>query len=263
MRYSWIAILLCLAVSGCAKKEESSAMAPAEPEAKLANSPSRYMAYEHYVALDVEDNLVAAVHKAAETACLQTVAEQCVILESHLNTGRYVSANLKVRARPEGIRKLIATLSTQGEVVSQSVTAEDLAAPIEDSARKLQMLSDYRSKLEALRGKASGDIDALIKVNKELAQVQSEIEALSGEKAHLMQRVETEILTVSVSSVNARSFWRPIGNALTDFTRNLSDGVSSAITALAFIIPWSIMLMLFWWGGRKLWSRRKRLATSA
>lgn len=143
------------------------------------------------------------------------------------------------------------------------MTAEDLAAPIGDSAKKLAMLNDYRSKLEALRGNASQNIDALIKVNQELAQVQSDIESLSGERAHLIQRVETEILTVSISTSNSRAFWRPIGNAFSDFGINLAQGISSAIYGAAYIIPWSITLLLLWWGGRKIWSRRRRVNAAA
>lgn len=255
MRRPLMALLMCVTIAGCARQDEStvSAAAPAADGAA-----GRYLAYEHTVELDVEEKRIASVHEAAAKACKEAVAEQCVMLESHLNTGREISASLKFRAKPAGIRKIMAVLNTHGEVISQSVTAEDLAAPISDSARKLAMLNDYRSKLEALRGNASQNIDALIKVNQELAQVQSDIESLSGERAHLVQRVETEILNVALSTTNSRSFWRPIGDALGDFGFNLSQGISSAIQGAAYVIPWSMTVLVFWWGGRKLWSRRKR-----
>lgn len=259
MRYQLITVMLCVAITGCSKKEESTALAPSQMSAKSSESPSRFIANEHSIALDVEDSRVASVYKVIESGCLQAIEEQCVILESSLNTGRYVSAAFRVRAKPEGLRKIITGLNGQGEVVRQSLSAEDLEAPIEDSAKKLAMLNNYRSRLETLRGKASNDVDALIKVNKELAQVQSDIEALTGERAHLIQRVETEILNITISSKEGSSFWRPIGNALSDFTRNLSDGISSAITALAFIIPWGTLFLLFGLGGRKLWLRDKRM----
>lgn len=261
MRSVLLAISFCLIVVGCSKNERSTTYAPAGAKPDAA-SP-RYMAYEHSVGLDVEENRIASVVSAVESTCRQAVAEQCVILQSNLDTGRYPSASLKLRARPQGIRKLIAALSAQGDVIHQSVTAEDLAAPIEDSDRKLSMLNDYRTRLESMRDKAGVDIDALIKVNKELAQTQSDIETLSGQRAHLVQRVETEILNVSVSSRRARSFWRPIGHALADFSGNLSQGISGAVTALAFIIPWGVMLLMLGWGIRKLWSRRKRKAAEA
>lgn len=250
-------------MAGCAKKEESAAGAPSASKSETADSPSRYMAYEHSISLDTKEDKVSPIHKSVQAACLEAAIDQCVVLASHLNTGRYVSAELKFRAKPAGIKKLIAILGSAGEVINQSVTAEDLASPIEDSAKKLGMLNDYRSKLEGLRGRASSDIDALIKVNKELALVQSEIEALAGERAHLVQRVETEILNVSISSIHSRSFWRPVAESLSDFGTNLSSGVSSAITGIAFLIPWSLTLLMFGWAGRKLWLRRKKKSANA
>ena len=109
-----------------------------------------------------------------------------------------------------------------------------------------------------MRNKASGDIDAIISVNKELAQTQAEIETISGERAHNLQRVNTEILNLSISTNSKLSPWRPVGDALTDFGDNLAKGISSAITAIAYLIPWSIAFLLFAWLGRKLWRRFRK-----
>ena len=139
-----------------------------------------------------------------------------------------------------------------------STSAEDLAGPIQDTAKQLAMLTDYRSKLEALRSRSNNDVDALIKLNRELADTQSQIEALTGEQAQLVQRVETEILNVTISSYESRSFWSPIGDSTSEFGDHLSEGIASAITAMAYIIPWSLVLLLLIWVARKLWGLRKR-----
>lgn len=254
MRLRVLAFLTCVTIVGCAQQEESALSAA--PTADRARG--QYLAYEHSIDLDVEDERVASVHEAAVKACSEAVAEQCVMLESHLNAGRTVSARLKFRAKPAGIKKIIAQLNTHGEVIRQSVTAEDLAAPIADLAKKLALLNDYRSKLEGLRGNASHNIDALIKVNQELAQVQSDIESLSGERAHLVQRVETEILNVAISPTYSHSFWRPIGDAFGQFGDDLSQGIASAIRGSAYLIPWGFALALLWWSVRKIRSWRKR-----
>ena len=263
MQVLLVAMLMLLAIAGCAKKEESSAGTSSEAKKESVGGTSQYMAYEHIIRLDVEEKRVAIVHETVQAACREAVTDQCVILESRLATGRYASADLKFRAKPSGIKKLIAILSSEGEIINRSVVAEDLADPIEDSAKKLAMLNDYRSKLEALRGRASSDVDALIKVNKELALVQSEIETMAGERAHLVQRIETEILNVAISSIHNRSFFSPVAEALSNFSNNLSNGISSAITGIAFIIPWGLTLLMFWWAGRKLWLRRKKTSENA
>ena len=94
-------------------------------------------------------------------------------------------------------------------VIEQSTTAEDLAGPIADSSKQLNLLRDYQFQLESIRGRVTSDIDSRIKINKELSQVQTQ-------------------------------------------------GLSSAITGLAFLIPWALLLIAFTWTGRKLWRRWSR-----
>ncbi|GAB3253909.1 hypothetical protein GCM10027296_21660 [Chitinimonas naiadis] len=216
-----------------------------------------YLAYEHTLELASEEEKLASLFAQAQALCKAAAADGCVILDSHIRTGSNAYASLKFRAKPGGVQNLIADLGKQGEVTGQSTTAEDLGGPIKDNARKLAMLQEYRAKLESLLAKSSADVDALIKLNKELAQVQSDVEALSGEQAHLMQRVDTEILNVNISTVGHRSFWSPIVEAGQSFGSSLSQGISMTITGIAYLLPWFIALILVVWAGRKLWRRRK------
>jgi len=260
MRSFLIALSLLALLAGCSEGNPNGAAAPVLERAVSSDSPARYLAYQHAVQLDVEENRVAEVHQATLDACSAAQAEQCVILESRLGSGARIFAEIRLRAKPEGIKSLLATLGKQGKIASQSVTAEDLAAPLEDAAKKLAMLNDYRTKLEALRSRASGDIEAMIKVNKELAETQASIEEISGQRAHNLQRVNTEILSLSISSTEGKSPWRPVARALDNFNEDLGRGLSGAITALAYLIPWSLVFLLFGWLGRKLWLRRKKPA---
>lgn len=263
MKSALLALVLLLIVAGCAKKEESGPAAPAHSAGSSEKAVSRYLAYQHSISVDTEEHKVSAVFEAAQVICREATEDHCEVLESRLGAGRTAYASLKFRAKPSGIRKLIAALGKQAEVTEQSTTAEDLASPITDASKKLEMLKDYRLKLESLRDRAKNDVDSLIKVNKELAQVQSELEAVTGSHAHLMQRVETEILNVSIRSVQNRSFWRPITLAIADFGGNLSQGISIAITGIAYLIPWVLFFLFVVWAGRKLWRRWKGARASA
>jgi Domain of unknown function (DUF4349) len=256
----FLVAMAALTLMGCSQKQVSpfaADMMGAPGEVPAPHSVNRYLAYEHVVSIDAEADEVPVLFDAAQKACREAVADSCAILDSRLSSGDVASASLKFRAKAEGIRKLIAVLSTQGKIASQSTSAEDLAGPIEDTAKKLAMLTTYRSKLEGLIGRSDNNVDALIKLNRELAEVQGQIESLSGEQAHLVERVETEILNVSISSYANRSFWGPIGDSLSEFSDSLSDGTATAITAVAYLIPWSLVVLLLVWAVRKLWSRRK------
>ena len=160
-------LTLTLALAGCGHTPEApandgaAAVAAGAPRmamaAKMGDAVAepaqagRFMAYEHTLELDVDGAQVATVHKTLETACAAAQAEGCVVLESSLGSGRYPVARVRLRASPAGIKALLARLGSEGQIIRQSVQAEDLAEPMNDTRRRLKMQEDYRSQLEQLR----------------------------------------------------------------------------------------------------------------
>lgn len=256
------ALLMVTVVAGCGESLVAKRVVGAVPQKEMAaggaSAADRHLAYEHSVGLDVPEDEIAKVSNAAQATCRELAAESCELLNSSLNTGRHSHASLKFRASPAGVRKLISSLGQLGEIVDQSTTAEDLARPLADTARKIAMLTDYRKQLESLRQQARLDADTLIKLTHELAQVQADLEAAQGEQAFLRKRVDLEILHVQIHPLRAGSFWRPIQEAGADFGSNLSHGISSAIVGVAYLLPWGLLLGVMVWLGRVMWRRRRR-----
>lgn len=265
--------LLITALAGCSRKEDGQHMtgpvaARAGSDGKSgAPAAKRTLAYQHTLALDVPEDKVVQVFEAGQAACRALAAEQCTVMRAKVSgassghagddSHATASAQLSMRALPAAIPKLIAAFGKQAAVTEQSTSAEELSGPLEDGAKKLALLRDYRDKLEALRVRAANDIDSLIKVNHELAQVQSELDAAAGKQATLQQRVDTELLDVSISSRQQRPFWRLIGLSLREFSASLSQGTAIAISGTAYLLPWLVLLTLVIWIARKLWRRRK------
>lgn len=258
-----IACALLVLMTGCSRNGEfgapsmEAAPVPLKAGSDESKPQRRTLAYAHSVDIETSEEKVAVVHEAALAACRAATADLCEVLVSRLQTGDRPSSLLKFRAKPSGIPKLIAALSQQGEVTNRATTAEDLAGPLRDGEKKLAMLTSYRDELETLRKRPGNDVDALIKVTQELAKVQSELEAATGEQAVLVRRVETEILTVSIDTGRKGSFWRPIVDATSGFRQSLGQGISTAITGVAFLLPWSLVIGVMVWIARKLWRRRK------
>lgn len=260
-----VATLLAL-LAGCAKKEEApmrgEAPAAAVAQPRAAN-PSRQLAYEHFVHIDAAPDRVAAIHDAGVATCRAATAAGCTLLESRVDSEPEASASLKFRARPDVVPTLLAALGRQAGIAGHSTQVEDLSGPIADTARQLAMLEDYRNRLEALRNRAGNDVDALIKVNRELADVQSRFEAEDGKRAVLARRVDNEILNVSIRSDRHRPFWAPIRRSLAEFGSNLSQGISIAIAGVAYLLPWLVMIAIVTWVVRRLWRRRRGRANAS
>lgn len=259
-------LVVATLLTACSDRSaESSALVQPQPAAADSRaggaSVNRYLAYEHSVSVKTDAEKVVALAESVQAACRAAVDDACAILGSDLSRGDDSRATLRLRAKASGIQKLIGVVSAQGEIEGQSTTAEDLGGPIEDNEKKLAMLTAYRGQLEALRGRANADVDSLIKLTRELADVQSQIEQLSGSQAQLLQRVKTEILTVSIYSSGGRSFWSPIADASSDFGSDLSEAIGVTITAIAFLLPWVILLVGVVWVWRVV--RRRRRAKAA
>jgi hypothetical protein len=256
MRLIAALILSTLVICGCAKKDATGALTAALTADKAPAERNKFMAYEHQISLEAEENDVRKIADKAEAFCVKDQSNGCAVLDLNVQSGYSLSARLKIRAKPESVRALIKVISTDSEVVSQSTHAEDLAKPIADSTKHLEMLKDYRTRLSDLYNKARTDVDSLIKLSKELAAVQSEIESTAGENAYLLQRVNTEILTINIDSRRTHNFWKPIVSSISDFSTSLSNGISGAITAVAYLIPWLVVIFGAGWGARWIWRLR-------
>lgn len=242
-------ILVVFFLFGCSESAENPTKAPSEKNISENSKPSQMLAYEHTLSMDVPETQVSILYNMTQSLCN---SNDCVILESNLDRGEEFRGTLKIRAKPEKIQDIIKILGSKGDVVNHTVRGEDLAVPISDSEKKLSMLKEYRSSLEALQKRQNVSIDSIIKINQQLAQVQSEIETLSGEKAHLELRVKTEVLNVYIISENNRSFLAPIKHTITEFKSTFSTGISVLISIIAFLLPFAVFLWFIRMGWRKL-----------
>ncbi|MBB3118935.1 DUF4349 domain-containing protein [Pseudoduganella violacea] len=253
-RFLLMAALLAL-LSACSSKQEAGG---AQGGGANASQPrGKHLAYEHSIAVDAAEDAVKPLMDKLVAACNAEAQQGCVLLEASLDTGREKQAHIRMRAKPEAVVRLSALATAGGTVARQETRAEDLARPIADSEKRLAMLRSYQKKLEELESRSANNADNLIKVSKELAGVQSELEQASGENARLLERVNLDVLSVAIYSQRSRSFWSPIARACDEFASNLSQGIASTVVGLAYIIPWTLILLALFFGGRKLWRRAK------
>lgn len=232
--------------------------ADGSPAALADTQRGKYLAYEHSVTVDSSEGGVKPLLDKLVAACQADAANQCTLLASGVEGGRESSAHIRVRVKRPGIEKLIALAATGGEVASRNTSAEDLEGPIRDNAKRLDMLRSYREKLLALESKAGNNAEALIKLSQELATVQSELESATGVEARLMERVNMDLLNISIQSRTQRGFWSPVKRALGDFGSNLSEGIATAITGAAYLLPWMLILFVLGLAVRKVWRKVRK-----
>ncbi len=253
--------LICLALTGCGDSEDVAPYGAGDPNAFsviTAQDRGPYMAYTHSLVVDLDENLIDGSYQAVVEACSSSENFSCEILNSSLNQGQYRTAYITMRVEPTGVVPIVTVASKHGTITNRQTNAEDLEDTIVDLDIRISMLTTTRGKLIELEERESNDIDSLIKITTELTKIQSELEKLTGQSAYQRRRVETDVLSIQFVAQQSRSFWKPISVSLLDFGYTLSDGMGDTISAIAYLLPWSILILVVAYMLRILWRKSRR-----
>lgn len=255
-------------IVGCTSRESSdAAVAMQEPaafrqELKVAEAQrakSKYLAYRHQLTIELPVDRVEGQYNRILDWCAADGEYRCTVLSSRLSTDNYVHGSIRLRMLPKGVAEALKLAAEGGETTRKSTEVEDLGDAIVDNQKRLEMLQDYRGKLEALSDKADQDVESLVKIAEKLAEVQSDLEFAQGRRQKLLQRVEMDLVDISLVSYSQQSFMQPIHSSLRSFGSRLSSGISDAISAVAYLLPWLLLLAVVLYILRRIWTRvRKR-----
>jgi len=84
---------------------------------------NKYLAYEHRITVDAQEKTLESRFNNVIQSCTNDKVNSCTILESSLNTDMYVSANIRIRIKPEGVKEVIAIATKDGEIINQSINS--------------------------------------------------------------------------------------------------------------------------------------------
>jgi hypothetical protein len=249
-------------LAGCSGKQNGANRAVGEvAEARVDHQRAARVAYEHEIEMEVPSGHIPQVAEAVQQACAALPERGCTLLEASIRSGSDAGATVRMRVIPEGVNKVLGSLDGRGKILAKSSKGEDLAEPIEDADRKMAMLTGYRDQLQTLARQRALDADALIKLHRELAQVQSEIEKAATSGAQLRRRVDTELLTVAVHEHANAGQGNNVKQAVEDFGQDLLRGVAMLITFVASTIPFALAGIAGYLAWRRVRARRRGTAS--
>jgi len=257
-----LAVTAILALAGCSRSGGHNAAAassvlvekqaiggpafvpPPEIAVSQAEPTQSKLSYEHTLVVELPAAQLAPAYQGLLHACGKLGEALCINFKSSLLGDESLMAELRLRVKRGRVAALIEQASVAGKVLKQETTAEDLGSAIFDVKRRLAMKVALRDDLLALRARSRDNIDALLKVTEKLDQVQSEIEAATGEQAGYQDRLEMDWLTIDLRSTSVQ---RSSGGALVDALRssgtNFVDGLASLINFVASALPWLLLLL--------------------
>lgn len=244
-------------VIGCSNQHEEAPQAALTMSTEAVSTPSSstpstpMIAYERTLVMDVSQEKIEPLYHDTMRMCH---APECVILQASLTRDDETQAELKIRAPIQTLTAITHHLGQEGEYRTDALSGEDVSRPISDATQRITMLQHYRESLTSLLHHPKSTIDDLIKIHEQLAQVQSEIENLSGEREHLYQRVREHTLSIRIISDRHRSLISRLSSSVDTLSSALAMGVGAVMGIIAFALPFG----LIGWGLYRLYRRRKR-----
>jgi hypothetical protein len=237
-------------------QERSADTSPSGPRAASAR-----IAITHSFGL----RLPAADIEAAQRRHLDECARLgCVVITTRLDrseAGR-VFANSAIRISPDGFAGFAKTLaSPPAEVISHAETSEDKTIPLLDMEKRLELKSALRDRLVAmLKNSASTNAADLLAIERELTQVQGDIESATAQRDYLRSITDTVRVDISYAGTVAQTAgvdFYPIRHALAQSGQTLAQSVGQLITFVTVTLPWVPLVLLVGWLIRRGWHRMR------
>jgi hypothetical protein len=262
------------------RAEEAPAMAPSpvadvpasgeaqqtQPSQPTGPAPVLYLAYSYAMGLEVPSQRLAGVMDRHVQACQGAGPRLCQLIGSN-RTGdpdSYMEGYVSLRGEPAWLRTFMAGMSTEideagGRITSQTTNTEDLTRQIVDTEARLRAQTALRDRLQELLRSRPGRLADLLEVERELARVQGDIDAVQSNLAVMRTRVAMSELTLQY-----RSSPRPVGSdtleplrqAFANFLGIVVAGFAAIITIIAGLIPLAVVVVPIVWG-LLVWRRRR------
>jgi hypothetical protein len=237
-----------------------------QPNQPSGPAPVLYLAYSYAMGLEIPSDRLSGVMDTHIQACTAAGPRLCQLIGSNKSGDpeSFMQGYVSLRGEPNWLATFRNGIGAQvdeagGRVQSSTTNTEDLTRAIVDTEARLRAQTALRDRLQELLRSRPGRLADLLEVERELARVQGEIDAVQSNLAVMRTRV-----SMSELSINYQSAPRPVGsdtfeplrNAFANFLGIVVAGFAAIITIIAGLIPFAIVIVPTVWFALR-WRRRR------
>jgi Domain of unknown function (DUF4349) len=154
------------------------------------------------------------------------------------STNRILDIKLVVRVPSNQFDQTVSAIEALAtSVIQRNVTGQDVTEEFIDLEARIKTQKALELQFLEIMKQASKVVDAL-EVQRQIADVRTEIERLEGRKRFLENRSSLSTITVSLVSP------RPIAVAATGFSRKMRDAVSDSVDVASAIVLFAIRFVI-------------------
>ncbi|MDD5748795.1 MAG: DUF4349 domain-containing protein [Actinomycetota bacterium] len=173
--------------------------------------------------------------------------------QSNSSNGRMTGGTITIRVPGDKFREAMKELKKIGKVTSVSEQAEDVGEEYVDLESRIRNLKSQESVYLSLMGKAK-TIEESISIQRELTNIQGQIEQLVGRKNYLDNRIDLSSITITLLEKGAQPSpgegWGFI-EALKAAARNIVEGFNEILRFIGSVLPYvlliAVLALLVWY----------------
>lgn len=225
-----------------------------------STSVKKYIALRHHLQIETPAEKMQATFDAAIAHC---EALNCQMLSANFNKATPYnppSASLYVRVSPRNVAIFLSGLAKNGEVMQHGRDSEDKTSQVVDTDARIKNLTELRDRLRLMLTDKAAKFKDIIDVERELADTQSQLDALSSMRKVLSQ--ETDLVAVNIDftaaqGITEQGFFAPVARALKDAGFVMMQSFGAVITFIMSAIPWLMIGIPVLWLARRVWTKIK------
>lgn len=276
MRFGWL--LGALVLTGCGSQDAAAPAADmavqagtevmrsiAPPEASVAkeahSAEQKFLAERQYWVFELNESDIEKRWQAHLALC----TGDCEVLNASVSksTQAPVYANLQLRVPRAQAGKLFSAMDSPA-VIERRVEREDKTLQVVDVEARMKNLSELRDRLRILQTQYKGSLKDLLETEKELARVQSELDAMLAQRKVLANETEKILLNADyrpIPSLGETGAFQPLIESWRNVGRTFAQSLGSALLFIVGALPWVVIVVPVMWGSWKaiklLWSKLK------
>lgn len=264
MKRQWVAVLLAMILcasllTACSSTdaEYNSSMA-AGAETQIAGSAEKTIEVEtaalpanRKIVLNAEVEMESSDFDAVCQALRQTVQQMNGYMQSSrqklpANEGGAQWAEYEFRIPADRYEAFLQSLENAGNVLNISENSEDITADYVDVEARIEALTTQQQRLMEMMAQA-GDLDTLLAVQNQLAEVQYQLESYEGQKRVYDNQVAYSTVRVTVQEVlrlttPVETFSQRVEAAFYESWYNFGITIQNIAVMLVYMIPLLLLL---------------------
>jgi hypothetical protein len=248
-----------------------------DPNAGGGQPPGAMMAYTYGWNFAVPTGNMEDLLNTHKKICEDAGPAKCYVTNSYIDGIGEEQSNgqLSMRATEDWVRSFEAGVKDGlkpfgASVYSNNRAAEDLTTQIVDIDARLKSQVATRDSLQEMLRNRPGKLSDLLDIQRELANVQGNIDAQQSVLAALKLRVSMSVVNFSYRpqyEAASESIWRPLSDAFGNFAPRFARTLAEIVEFIGAVLPIVIFLVvgvwLLWLLLRWLGRRRRRKAPAA